>query len=37
MLGGYGVIHSAGPEGLAVDEETRRHFFGEDLDEEFVD
>jgi 2-polyprenyl-6-methoxyphenol hydroxylase-like FAD-dependent oxidoreductase len=36
LLGGYGVIHTVGPAGLAVDEETRRHYFGEDLDEEFI-
>jgi 2-polyprenyl-6-methoxyphenol hydroxylase-like FAD-dependent oxidoreductase len=34
LLGGYGVIHSVGPDGLAVTQEARRHFFGEDLDAE---
>jgi 2-polyprenyl-6-methoxyphenol hydroxylase-like FAD-dependent oxidoreductase len=31
LRGGYGVIHTIGPEGLPVNEETRRHFSGEDL------
>jgi 2-polyprenyl-6-methoxyphenol hydroxylase-like FAD-dependent oxidoreductase len=29
--GGYAGIHAFGPDGLAVDEAARRHFFGEDL------
>jgi 2-polyprenyl-6-methoxyphenol hydroxylase-like FAD-dependent oxidoreductase len=32
-LGGYAGIHAFGPDGLAVDEQARRHFFGEDLDD----
>jgi 2-polyprenyl-6-methoxyphenol hydroxylase-like FAD-dependent oxidoreductase len=30
-LGGYASIIGAGPDGLVVNEATRRHFFGEDL------
>lgn len=33
LLWGYGVIHTAGPEGLPVGEDARRHFLGEDLDD----
>lgn len=32
-LWGYGVIHTAGPDGLPVNEDARRHFLGEDFDE----
>jgi 2-polyprenyl-6-methoxyphenol hydroxylase-like FAD-dependent oxidoreductase len=31
--GGFAMIFSRGPDGLEITEETRRHFFGEDLDE----
>jgi 2-polyprenyl-6-methoxyphenol hydroxylase-like FAD-dependent oxidoreductase len=31
LRGGYALIHTAGPDGLSVDEEARRHFLGEDL------
>ena len=30
-IGGYGNIIGAGPDGLIVDDATRRHYFGEDL------
>ncbi len=36
LRGGYAVIHTAGPDGLPVDEAARRHFLGEDLDEEIA-
>lgn len=31
--GGFAALFAAGPDGLAVDEHARRHFFGEDLPE----
>jgi 2-polyprenyl-6-methoxyphenol hydroxylase-like FAD-dependent oxidoreductase len=31
--GGFAMIFSRGPDGLEINEQTRRHFFGEDIDE----
>jgi menaquinone-9 beta-reductase len=33
LQNGYGAIHTAGPDGLPVTEDARRHLLGEDLDE----
>ncbi|HEU5432933.1 MAG TPA: FAD-dependent monooxygenase, partial [Thermomicrobiales bacterium] len=30
-LGGFALLHTAGPDGLLADETARRHYFGEDL------
>ena len=33
LQNGYGAIHTAGPDGLPVTEDARRHLLGEDLDD----
>ncbi len=33
---GYGAIHTAGPDGLPVTEDARRHLLGEDLDDDLA-
>ena len=33
LQNGYGVIHTAGPDGLPVTEDARRHLLGQDLDD----